>query len=176
MNVYHLRADAERYQSLALLSEDERPKIEDRFDTSPIGDVWVPPGVEIVYRDALPTDYATLAAVPAFSARAVDVLRHILEPHGELLPLEGVDFYLFNVTTAPDALDEQRSELKRFASTGRIMRIVRAELRPEALAHIPIFKLPQQPRSRAYVTDEFVARCQDEALAGFDFSEIVWSG
>jgi hypothetical protein len=176
MNVYHLKADAEPFQSLALASEEEWPKIEDRFDTTPIGTAWSPPAVRVIYEDDEPTDFTNLAAIPAFSARAQEALGGLLREHGELLELDGADFSLLNVTSAPDALDEERSEVKRFRSSGRILRVIRYALRAELLSGIPIFKLPQQPRSRVYVTDAFVDRVKDAGLVGFDFSEVVWSG
>jgi hypothetical protein len=176
MNVYHLKPETEGYQSLALASEEERPKIEDRFDTTPIGAEWSAPVVKVIYEEDRPTDFATLAAIPAFGARAVDALGDLLREHGELLEVEGVEFRVFNVTAAPDALDEDRSEVKRFRSSGRILRILRYELRPEMLSGVSIFKLPQQPRSRVYVTDSFVERVTEAGLVGFDLSEVVWSG
>ena len=176
MNVYHLKPETEGYQSLALASEEERPKIEDRFDTTPIGADWSPPAVKIIYEEDQTTDFATLAAIPAFGIRAVAALGDLLREHGELLEVEGAEFRLHNVTSAPDALDEERSEVKRFRSSGRILRILRYELRAELLSDVPIFKLPQQPRSRVYVTDAFVERVTEAGLVGFDFSEVVWSG
>jgi hypothetical protein len=176
MEVYHLKPDAEPYQTLVLESELDRGEIEDRFDTTPIGSEWSPPRVRVIDDDAQATDFATLAAIPAFSARAVEALDDMLKGNGELLELEGAEFSLLNVLSAPDALDEERSELKRFRSSGRVLRILRYGLRAEALSSVPIFKLPQQPRSRVYVTDAFVERVRENGLVGFDFSEMVWRG
>jgi hypothetical protein len=115
---------------------------------------------------------------PTFSKRAVEALRDLLEPNGEILPLicEFGDYYAFNTTTVVDALDEEHSELKRFKDGG-IMRILRYEFYPEKLQGLSIFKLSQLPGGD-YVTDTFVQRVQEAGLVGFDFSEAqrVWSG
>jgi hypothetical protein len=74
-----------------------------------------------------------------------------------------------------DALDEDRSELKRFPSSGRIMRVVRLALFPERVTGEVIFKVPQLLTSPIFVTDRFAQRIQERGLVGFDLQP-VWSG
>src|SRR5438552_3879714 len=56
--------------------------------------------------------------IPTFSYRAVSALRDLLEPNGELLPLdsdEGPDaFWAYNTTTVADVLDRERSDIEWF--------------------------------------------------------------
>ncbi len=58
--------------------------------------------------------------VPAFSERAVDCLKEFLEPNGELLPLEhpAGKFFAFNCLRVVDILDQDKSNVEWFSSTG----------------------------------------------------------
>lgn len=46
-------------------------------------------------------DYPTISRIPAFSERAVNVLRDFLEPNGELLPVQtnAGTYYAYNILT-----------------------------------------------------------------------------
>jgi hypothetical protein len=174
MKVFHLVADADTYRSLAPVDEGDYERLVRLFDGRTLGSEWSPIRVEILFEDHRPADYAALAGIPAFSSRATNELRDALERHGEVLPLSGADFSLYNVTELPDALDEDASEIK-YMRSGRVMRIARYSLRAEALEGLTIFKLPQQPRSAVYITEEFLDRVQAAGLTGFERSELVWN-
>ena len=63
--------------------------------------------------------------LPVLSPHAVEVLADLLEGRGEILPLRAEgdgDVYGFDVTRMSDALDEDRSEIKRFDSVSVAMR------------------------------------------------------
>jgi hypothetical protein len=175
MNVYLLAPKTEGFQDLALTKESDLDLVHDNFRGESMAADWVSLAVDILDRHLEPSDFPAMGSVPVLSGRAAEALRDVLERHGELLPLEGGDYFAYNVTKLPDALDEDASEVK-YARSGRVIRIVRYELRRDALQGIEIFKLPQQPRSNCYVTDAFVARVDDAGLVGFDFSRRVWSG
>jgi hypothetical protein len=120
------------------------------------------------YRNRPRTDFPSFGGVPVFSQRAIEALRDLLEPCGEILPLrchEGT-YFAYNVTRLVDALDEAQSELERFSS-GRIMWIERPVFFPDRLAGEVIFKVPQSP-NRTFVTDPFVRRIWERGLVGFD--------
>ena len=178
--VYRLRADANRYQGL-VLEEGDWDFLWDKFDGNAIADTWRPLMVR-VFRDdgrsgGAPSDFPSLAAaIPVFSPRAIESLGDMLAGSGEILALhcpEGT-YVAFNVTRVVDALDEMRSELKRF-DDGRIMRIVRHEFHQDSVADVDIFKLPQMPKSAVYVSDRFVERIREAHLVGFK-PELVWIG
>lgn len=65
----------------------------------------------------------------AFRDTARPVARELLAPAGEFLDLDQVEeseaVWLFNLCRVIDALDEDRSDLVRFASTGRVMKVNR---------------------------------------------------
>jgi hypothetical protein len=148
------------------------------FQTLP-REAWKPPTIELMPEDQglenpLP-DYQELGSVAVFSRRAVISLNEVLNG-GELLPLifEGTEghFFAYDPRHLAEALDESRSELKRF-SNGGVMKVLRYEFRPDKLKDLGIFGIPQQ-RGRIYVTDEFVRRVNEARLTGFDFIEL-WS-
>jgi hypothetical protein len=114
---------------------------------------------------------------PAFSERAVKVLRDFLEPNGELLPIRSQDgrkFFAYNVAKVADILDRRRSRLNYqsdgIAALGHD--IIRYEFKKRAVPSLSIFRIPEVPTG-TYVTDSFVARAISAGLKGFDF-QLVW--
>lgn len=184
MNVYELAPAPDLYQHFVLVREEQWSDLTSRFDGMPIGSAWTPFEVALLrddtedHRNRWPSDFPTLGTIPVFSQRAVEALQTMLTDNGELLPLyckdcEGGNYFAYNVTRVVDALDEARSQLKYFKDGG-IMRVVRYEFRPDQLMDAVIFKIPQQRRSRVFVTDTFVQRAHAAHLVGFDFRP-VWS-
>lgn len=149
------------------------------WDGSPRSDGWDPIPMVLVTADHRgelePTDFpATGSLALALSARAADALDEMLRAHGELLPLQldQGEFYAFNTTAVLDALDMERSELRRFASSGRLMNIERYAFIPAELAKAPIFRLSVR-RQDELVTDSFVQRVHAAGLSGFD-TRTLW--
>lgn len=118
------------------------------------------------------------SVAPVFSAKAVDVLKPLCRDHGEFLPidLEGdtTACFLFHCTSLSESVDLKKSKLDRF-SDGDISRVITFEFIKSKLQH-PIFRLAclHPTRTWQYVTDEFVAVCEEAELTGFYFEE-VWS-
>ena len=109
-------------------------------------------------------------------ARALEMLRGVLEPHGEILPLttdDGVKLFVFNVTTVLDALDEDRSSIMRVPGTQKIMRIRKAAFHASLVRDAEIFRLPHRA-SPTYVNRRFVDAFNRAGLVGLDFN-LVWS-
>ena len=119
--------------------------------------------------------------IPALSLRAVDVLRDLLEPNGELLPLicDAGQYFAYNVTAVVDALDRDTSEIKwRAIDVLRKRELIVAEkidhyeFRPEAVRALSIFRIPES-MTGYYVTNVFADRIHDHGLRGFDLRK-VW--
>jgi hypothetical protein len=106
---------------------------------------------------------------------AFAALSDVLAEYGELLPLSCPDtgLWVFNALRVVDALDEDRSTLRRFSS-GRIADIQRYAFDLERIAGIDIFRLPQTPRGPLCLGGGFVDRVRAAALRGVDF-QLVWS-
>ena len=117
-----------------------------------------------------------MLGLPIFTRRAVEALGDLLEDNGEIIPAtcEGDRIFFFNVTKVIDALDESSSEVIRFDDSSDVMSIDRHAFFREKLVGAAIFKIPQWPTRRVYVTDRFVERVESTGLKGFWFRR-VWS-
>ena len=112
-----------------------------------------------------------LDPIPTFSARAREALDDLLTPYGELAAIEmdePMRYFGFNATTIVDALDEEKSKIKRFTDGG-VMRVEQHVLRESVTSLPPIFKMPQTRRNTTYVNEQFVEVVQRHGLSGFRF-------
>jgi hypothetical protein len=105
--------------------------------------------------------------------RAASVLAPLLNRYGELLPLAcpEANLWLFNVLTVVDALDEDNSELVRF-DNGDILDVQRYQFRPNLVAGLALFKVPQLLRGPLFVGDELVAAVRAAGLRGPEFMQL----
>jgi hypothetical protein len=159
MNVFSLEADANNYQNLVLVRDEDWNELTDWFKGQPIGTSWRPIAVRVLrdrsHKDRPPSDFPSLGGtIPVFSKHAIEVLADLLEKNGEILPLECEEgtYFAFNATCVLNALDMEKSEFEYFRSSGRIMRIVRYDFVPEGLVGATIFKLEQVPEGSGVVT------------------------
>ncbi len=109
------------------------------------------------------------------SDKAVSVFGPLLTDAGYLLntSLPAADHYkIFICERLIDALDQERSDLTRFSSSGRVWWLRRYELRAELLQDMHIFRLKHR-RNKLFVSDHFVRMVQEHELTGFEFTE-VW--
>ncbi|MBO8142920.1 MAG: hypothetical protein H0Z37_12245 [Firmicutes bacterium] len=182
MKIYWLRADKEDYQTFYTPDEAEYEILRE-FDGRPRSASWVPIRVAVWRHEQVPeglkpSDFPSLrSSCPVFSTRAAEGLWDLLEPNGEILPLlcdEG-EYFVYNVTTLSDALDEERSEISRFPDDGQVMAVYEYVFRSDKVGQAAIFKLTQIPTLWVFVTEEFVQRVQELGLVGFDFT-LVWEG
>jgi len=138
-----------------------------------LAQVWKP--VKVIGNVRPWNDYPCInLRVPVFSRRAVDALRDLLEPNGELLPLisEVGEYYAYNVTTVADVLDEERSEVNWGLDRAYASRIIRFEFHPDRLEGLSIFRFPQT-MNQYLVTEVFARRVREHRLQGFGLSK-VW--
>jgi len=84
----------------------------------------------------------------------------------------GTIFYVINVTDLIDCLDYDNSEIKRFPSSGRVMRVIKYVFKIEKLRNTTIFKLPEFPKAISYVTEEFKNVVEENNIKGFKFKEL----
>lgn len=134
---------------------------------------WVPPRVK--GRVGPFNDYPGINFTdPAFSQRAVHVLKDFLEPNGELLPLisdVGVPYYFYNITTISDALNVKNTQ-GHWMSPSVYTHIDYFAFHRPKLAGLSIFRIYEKP-SWVFVTDQFVRRAEEHGLNGFNFIK-VW--
>ncbi|HET9479058.1 MAG TPA: DUF1629 domain-containing protein, partial [Pyrinomonadaceae bacterium] len=78
---------------------------------------------------------------------------------------------IFNVLNMIDALDE--GAINRFPEGKEILDIKLFVFRQSQVHGVDVFKLPQQPLGRVFVTDKFVEILNMGGLVGFKF-KWVW--
>lgn len=112
---------------------------------------------------------------PLILGRAATVLAPILSSSAELLPVITPigDYSIFNVIDLVPALIEERSDVFRYPSSGRIGYVTSYELDPAVVADHPIFKLASWPLGAMLVDETFVDAVLDARLTGFAFKK-VW--
>lgn len=114
--------------------------------------------------------------IPAFSKRACVALARILEPNGELLPIQAPigEYFAYNLLTVADVMDYERAAVEFFRPElrSRALSIDRFEFHEDRLQGLTIFRIVQLPNSQ-FVTQEFVDAVKQHELNGFDFIK-VW--
>jgi hypothetical protein len=113
---------------------------------------------------------------PVLRNPASRALSPALLTDGELLPLacDEAQLVVFNVTTVLDALDLDQSDVVRFPSSGRIMK-VRSHAFRSIPADVGAFKVPELLSGPVFVTEEVVAAASGAKLRGVGF-ELLWEG
>ena len=110
-----------------------------------------------------------------FSRRAVETLKDLLLPSGELLPTitQTGEYYVYNILHKSDAFDVTASIAEFMPSSGKetAFSIERYELRPEKMGNHAVFRLREDPAS-IMVTDRFKERVEKAGLNGFFFAKI----
>lgn len=120
-------------------------------------------------------DYPCLnLIIPAYSRRAVDALGEMLTQNGQLLALETDvgEYYGYVGHTKIEALDLQKSRLRRSSPDKTAVGVGYFAFNPVELAGASIFRIPEQPNSY-FVTDLFKERVEQARLNGFHFIP-VW--
>lgn len=137
----------------------------------PLAATWQP--VPVVGRVRKFNDFPS-GNVPIFSPRAADALRDLLEPNGELLPVESSlgTYFAYNLLTTADVLDHARSKIKWTYEPTIAGGVDRFEVVPERLEGLSVFILPFLTRE-PLVTDVFRDRVRQHGLRGFRFIK-VW--
>ena len=113
MKVFRVRCDVNNFQIFHLVGAvDYFSNPYKCIDLSPKASTWVPPEVYIDQPLAKRGDFFEFWDCSAFaiSPRAFKVLKDILLPAGELLPLihEGVEYKVFHVVERFDCIDKKR--------------------------------------------------------------------
>jgi hypothetical protein len=119
-------------------------------------------------------DYPTITTYPAFSDRAVNVLRDFLEPNGELLPVEtnAGTYYAYNILTKSTALNPEQCKLTIYPGWETAKSDEYLAFDESRLAGHTIFRTREYP-GPVFVTEEFKARVEKHCLNGFYFIK-VW--
>ena len=166
------------YELCHPVDPDDFETITDQINGQPRQKTWTPIAMTLIHEDEgrtlLPSDAPWLGSwALIFRPSAILALGALLREYGELLPLQCSEAKLsiFNPTQVVDALDEERSSVSRF-DDGRLMRIKRYELRPDAIRGVEIFKIPNRRVSRTFVGQQFVDLWNQAGLKGLTFEQV----
>lgn len=174
MNYYIIDSDANKYESLGPVNIEETISMLS-FDGTPKKAKWFPVKVQPYFDTSgvrLPKSDFPCFTEPAFSRKAIEVLRDLLEPNGEILPIicDKDEYFTFNTTRIIDALNFEKSDVKYFKSSGGVMRINKFVFKKEL--QLPnFFRIPQVVKI-CFVDDEFKKRVEEHNLVGFVFKPI----
>ena len=109
--------------------------------------------------------------------KSIDKMWHLFSPYSEILPLASYEgtFFIVHVTNVLDCIDYQRSIFKKFQNPpeNRIMRFIKYAFHIDKIGSNMIFKIIDQPKSDAFVTQEFVDNVRSTDITGFEF-KLVW--
>lgn len=106
--------------------------------------------------------------------KSYKVLYPYLKNHSQIFKIKSDNkiFYVVNVIDIIDCLNYDKSELKYFSSSGRVMDVEKYVFKTEKLKNATIFKLPEFPKSISYVTEEFKKAVEENNITGFKFKEL----
>lgn len=173
MKVWELSA-AEASMSLILKNRDEDKHLfSDHFAGEPMKEWWVPVKL-LTYKKGRYKDFPYFRnGSPVFTKKTFDTLYTLICDYVEFLPIlhDELELKLINVINVVKAVDYSRSKI-RSMSDGTFTGFYSICFLEEAVKGHPIFKIPEYPRSRVFVSDEFRKRVLDAKLKGFDFEEI----
>lgn len=122
------------------------------------------------------SDFPWLAGnAPAYSKRAADALRAILELHGTLVPLAGAAgaYCALDVRIRLNAIDYERSRVQRFSS-GEIMMIEEYAFHADAVAGWAIFM--DRDWDEVFVSQDYVDAVAETGLPGAGFALLADHG
>lgn len=104
---------------------------------------------------------------------ALEAMRDILDKNCEVLPLETEDkvrLYITNTQVIP-ALDMEKSEVRRFPNSEKIMYIKQPYFKSDLLREVDIFR-DAIIELRTFVSEKFVNRYHEKKLRGLVFHKI----
>jgi hypothetical protein len=152
-----------------------------QLDGSPVAVHWTPIRVRTLQVDdrGLPLRRADLPWLGGhalvFREHAYRAAAEALAAAGEFLELDLVDgsdrLWLYNVCCVADVLDEEASDLVRFPSTGRVMKVDRHVFDADAVANLVAFRVPQA-RS-LFLTGDVVDTLVASGMVGVEFA-LAW--
>lgn len=130
------------------------------------------------YKDEVNKPIGDVFSVEVSSFILNEYAFHILSPylkgHTQIFKIKNQEslFYVINVTDIIDCLDYDKSEIKRFPSSGRVMRVTKYSFIKSKLKNAIIFKLPEFVKTTCYVTEEFKKVVEENHIKGFKFEEL----
>lgn len=175
MKIYKLCFDVDNFESLRLC-ESSTVDFFQQFDGTKLGNTWSTIEVERMEPDKkLKLGDAPGFVLPVFTRKATDILLPLIKDDIEVLPIRlgNISLYGINVLTVLDAIDYAKSDYVKFSDGKRILAFKKYAFRVDAVAGKHIFKIKDERRRYAFVSEEFVDAVNNNGLEGFRLEE-VW--
>jgi hypothetical protein len=176
MKIYE--PDVQESFEWAILERDEDHEILYDLGSTAVAERWDPLPARLMTQDPRSGRRRARADLPwlgphviVLRDRAIEALRPLLVPFGELLPLlcPEARLALWHVTHVIDALDEERSQVLRYPTSDRIMKIAMHRFKRGVLDPPQAFKIPQMPRGAIFLTDDLVRSIDAFGFKGTTF-------
>ena len=178
--IFRVAGDMEHFHTLVFGEADQTLlDMVQKMSFSSMRDVWSTPRVEIRLNEEIPKDFPLgdcpflLSHTLVLRKSAWEVLRDLLEPHVEILPLEfeGEEtFYMVNPLVIVDALDAEASDVEWYKD--RILSVgIYALIQNKIPGEIPIFRVRGAEKLALFVNESVLSKVFSEDLCGFSFDE-----
>jgi len=171
MKIYELKNDSDTYKWLE--TKEDKEAVE--FNGLSLVDKWVPWEVTTSKKKReLPDSPALCAGVKVVNDKTKRILENVLQNEVEFLPLNhpSESFWIIHVINVVNAVDYDTAIPFRATPT-IITHFKKHGFYEGKLANQWIFKLPEMPLTRIYVTEIFKEVIEQNKLTGFKFEE-VW--
>lgn len=174
MKVFEFRQDMDRF--CPWTTEDGSvARISDSVAAgSPVAAAWVAPRGHVRKIGRLRKGDFPCWVDPLFSKRAREGLEDLLDPYGEWLPVITTnvgEFFVYNVTTVINCVDQERSRLAR-AADGLIYGARRLEFKAADIGDRSCFRVPEGITPSFYMLGDVVDRVEALNLRGLAPLEI----
>ena len=176
MKIWQLYFEVDKYDNIIPISEFSADEIQS-FDGRSKKYTWKPlPVKRMEPEKKLELSDAPGFIIPVFSKKALEILFPLVQNSVEVLELEfpEKEFWGINVISMLDVIDYSKSKYKTFSDGKRIMAFQKYAFRMcDELVSNDIFKIVDEKRRRAFVSDRFKETVEKNNLSGFLF-KLVW--
>ena len=175
MKIWILDSDVDKYENLMLKNEFDMDLLR-QLNGDSKSKVWIPLEVKKMYGDRIFSNTPGFSPhLPVIDSKSTEILSDLIKKDSELLPLvcKDAQFNIINVTKVIDCINYEQAEYKTFRDGKRIMRFTKYAFHQELLEGDNIFRIPELPFSRPFVSDKFKNVVEENGLEGFLF-ELAW--
>ena len=176
MRIWQISCDVNNYSCLSPSFEYTAADIF-QYDGRPHSKNWVPHNIKrITSEDVVHfADIHRYTFFPVVSERVVEALKPLISNDVEFLPVnyDGYLYYGINVITVIDAIDYKKSEYIKYTFSNKIMLFNKYAFRKKVVKNYNIFKIIDEKRRYAFVSDQFKEVIERNGFKGLKF-KLVW--
>ena len=175
LKIWKLDADVNNFDNITVVNEEDWD-ILDKCEGSSVIKCWNPLNLEYIENKKKGDCPGLTSRLPILSKAALDILKPLILDSVEILPvsLNGGEFYGINVIQVLDCIDYEKSQVKKFPNSERIMRFIKYSFKKDCVNNAHIFKIKDELGNSPFISDDFRNIIINSNLKGFLFEE-VWS-